>query len=100
MKPLEPTDADLRAIMTPAECREADGLALGMTLGTMTTPSLERLAALETTVLARWQYQPENHLAIPGPGYWDYRCLQCSRPVDDHITIRRYFLRKVRAWLK
>lgn len=27
------------------------------------------------------------HLAKPGPGYWDYRCLVCGEPVENHQTI-------------
>lgn len=27
-----------------------------------------------------------DHGARPGPGYWDWRCLVCSEPVDEHAS--------------
>lgn len=36
-----------------------------------------------------------DHLAWPGPGYWDFRCLVCGQPVDKHIGLIRYLLRRL-----
>lgn len=36
-----------------------------------------------------------NHLARPGPCYWDWRCLTCDQACADHIGLVRYLIRKV-----
>ena len=37
----------------------------------------------------------DDHRAIPGPLYWDFRCLVCSENVSDH-SFWRWLWRKVR----
>jgi hypothetical protein len=36
-----------------------------------------------------------DHLAAPGPGYWDWRCLRCGEDVDQHIGLWRWLWRKL-----
>lgn len=36
-----------------------------------------------------------EHLARPGPGYWEWRCLRCSEPCSQHTGLIRFLLRKV-----
>lgn len=38
-----------------------------------------------------------DHPPAPGPGYWDWRCLRCSEPVDRHAgLIARWRWRRLR----
>lgn len=38
-----------------------------------------------------------DHLAKPGPDYWDYRCLVCGEPVRDHAGVWRMLWKKLRG---
>jgi hypothetical protein len=40
----------------------------------------------------------EDHLARPGPLYWDFKCLVCDGLVDDHIGLFRFWWRRI--WRK
>lgn len=41
----------------------------------------------------------DDHRARPGPGYWDWRCLECSEPVDDHASVWWHARQRAGAWL-
>ncbi len=36
-----------------------------------------------------------DHVARPGPMYWDYRCLICGETVDGHTPWWRLLLRRI-----
>lgn len=38
--------------------------------------------------------QTTDHLARPGPFYWDWRCLTCDQPCADHLGIIAYLWKK------
>ena len=41
------------------------------------------------------RYHPQNHLARPGPLYWDGRCRRCDMPVDWHPSWWQLVWRKL-----
>lgn len=38
----------------------------------------------EQQAQAHWAVYGDGHRPVPGPLYWDYRCLVCSGPVEAH----------------
>lgn len=39
-----------------------------------------------------------DHRAVPGPDYWDFRCLECGQPCHHHATEYMRFSRWVQKW--
>jgi hypothetical protein len=37
----------------------------------------------------------DDHIAQPGPVYWDWLCLVCSEPVDAHVSAIRQVWRRI-----
>lgn len=52
----------------------------------------------EQQAQAHWAVYGDGHSPVPGPGYWDWRCLACSTPVSHHPgLVKRWRLRRRRC---
>jgi len=41
-----------------------------------------------------------DHTAFPGPGHWDFKCLECDGAVSAHAPWPLIGLKKLYNWIK
>jgi hypothetical protein len=77
--------------------------AIGQALAIVAFRKIETRSNLKSRVRAKVDPDPytpsriNGHIARPGPGYWDWRCLVCDFPVAEH-SFWGYVWARIRGW--
>lgn len=98
MRHLTGTPTQLRSMLDAKELKEFNGIGTAAAFGVVTTAGIARTDALYSLAQTRWIAHPESHMAVPGPDYWEWKCLICGNAVDEHLTLKQYLSARLHQW--